>query len=91
MTNVSQFWFPAKSEDGCRPILKRPIVKMTPTNLDKQSHYKAANLSLDTGEHERKQDNIELILTGKRVCNIHTFVHILFIIKMLNCKTIRVC
>ena len=78
----------AKSLQGCK---SEPGYWGTWKKTRKSLHGCNENLSLDTGEHERKQDNIELILTGKRVCNIHTFVHILFIIKMLNCKTIRVC
>ena len=50
ITNIRVFddqcvsiWFPAKSEGlGAGLFLQRPIVKMTPTILDKQSHYMAA-------------------------------------------------
>ena len=55
----------------------------------KSLHGCNENLRLDTEEHERKQDNIELILTGRRVCNIDTFVCILCIIKLLNFKNNR--
>ena len=71
---------------GAGLFLQRPIVKMTSTIPDKQSHYMAAMKIWAWILRNMKENQI---FTRRRVCHIHTFVYILCIIGLLNLKNNR--